>query len=287
MNTPGLKLMATILSISSQVIRGHVGNKAVQFALERLGHVVWAFPTILLSNHPGHPHFAGQKTDVAQLFDMLDALSTNGWLSEIDAVLTGYLPSPEHVHFAAEAVMRIRSHKPNALYLCDPALGDDPKGLYVEERAAQEIRDRLCPLADIITPNRFELQWLSNKPVTSETDAIHAARRLKCSRVLATSTPCEQINRLSNCLLADNHSLRSVVERLADAPHGTGDLMAALFLSHLIRGQDDHQAVGLATASVEAVLQASENSDELCLIESQEAWTKATAWPVETLKPQI
>ena len=99
--------MARIMVISSQVARGHVGLSAIVPACQALGHEVIALPTILLSNHPGHPHASGERIAPAALERMLDALDANSWLSDIDAVLTGYLPSAEHVQFAVEAVTRV------------------------------------------------------------------------------------------------------------------------------------------------------------------------------------
>ncbi len=167
--------MATVLCISSQVARGHVGLSAAAFALERLGHEVWALPTILLSNHPGHARHAGAAVDPLELARMLGALQENGWLADVDGVLAGYMPSQQHVAVAAELVSWVRSHAPGALVLCDPALGDDPRGVYVDDRPAHAIRSELLPLADITTPNRFELAWLTDRPVGDESEALAAA----------------------------------------------------------------------------------------------------------------
>ncbi len=60
-----------VLSIQSDVVHGHVGNGAARFALQRLGYDVWALPTVLLSNHPGHPKFRGETTPAAQLRALL------------------------------------------------------------------------------------------------------------------------------------------------------------------------------------------------------------------------
>ena len=157
--------MPTILSLSSQVARGHVGHSTAVFAWQRLGIEVVALPTILLSNRPDHPHRAAERVRPAFLSEMIDALDANGWLGEIDAVFTGYLPSAEHVAFAAGLVGRLKAAKPGLLYGCDPILGDEPGGLYIAEDAADALRDTLVPLADLVTPNRFELGWLSGEDV--------------------------------------------------------------------------------------------------------------------------
>ena len=149
--------MGRILAISSQVARGSVGLSAITAALQRLGHEVVALPTVILSSHLGYPNVAGTKVDVGTLHQMLGALETNGWLAEVDAVLTGYLPSRAHVRFAAEAFARVRAIQPQSLNFCDPVLGDDPEGLYVDPGAAEAVREELLPIADLVSPNRFEL----------------------------------------------------------------------------------------------------------------------------------
>jgi pyridoxine kinase len=124
--------MARIMVISSRVAMGHVGLSIIVPALQALGHAVLEIPTILLSNHPGHAHVAGTRIDPQTLTAMVSALAANGWLTGLDAVLTGYLPTPAHVDFAAATVARLRAlngARP-VVYLCDPVLGDDPKGLY-------------------------------------------------------------------------------------------------------------------------------------------------------------
>jgi pyridoxine kinase len=91
--------MGRYLVISSQVAHGHVGLSAIVPALQAMGHEVIALPTILLSNHPGHAKVAGFKVEPSVLGQMLDALEANGRLKRVDAVLTGYLPTVDHVRF--------------------------------------------------------------------------------------------------------------------------------------------------------------------------------------------
>ena len=272
--------MARVLAISSQVVRGHVGNSAAGFALARLGHEVWPLPTVILSNHPGHARVAGQRLPPATLEAMLAALEANGWLDEVDAVLTGYLPSSEHVGVAVGAIERLRRRERPLLVLTDTVLGDDPKGLYVEMAAAEAVRDRLVPLADIVTPNRFELAWLSGLPVGDLATATFAARRLAAPLTLATSIPGRLPQVLDNLLIGPSDVHAASVPHLARAPHGTGDLLAALQLGHMLAGPAE-RALGRAVASVRAVIEASQGADELRLIPAQADWIAAVPAGVE------
>lgn len=273
-------VMATILILSSQVARGYVGGSAARVALEALGHDAWLIPTVILSNHPGHALFAGEQVPPGRLRAIIEALEGNGWLGEVDAVLTGYLPTPEHVAIAARTCETVRAANPHAILLCDPILGDDPGGLYVAETAATAIRDMLLPLADCATPNRFELAWLTGAPVADANEAHKAAQTLGPSDVLVTSVPGNEPDTLANLLVQRTAAWQTVVTRREVAPHGTGDVAAALFLGHRLNGAAPRDTLALATAGVEAVLEASGNDDELALVTARQNWTGAKPWPI-------
>ena len=268
----------TVLAISSEVARGHVGNSAARFALHRLGHQVIALPTVILSNHPGHAHGAGTRIEPVVLRRMLDALDRNGWLGEVDAVLTGFLPTAEHVLVATEAIRRV---KPDTLIVVDTVLGDDPKGLYVEAAAADAVRERLLPLADVITPNRFEASWLSGVYVTSDPQSVlMAAERLQVPHVVITSVPSPEPNTLDNVFVADGQVLRARVPRIANAPNGTGDLLAALIAGESL-GMNHVAAFARAVAIVKHVLDKSAGCSELALVPAQDGWADIDPWPLD------
>src|SRR5262245_4001677 len=192
--------MASVLALSSQVVRGHVGLSATVPALQRLGHDALPLPAVILSNHPGHAHASGVRIDPAALERMLEALARNGWISAVDAVMTGYLPSAEHVAVAARAVRRLKGER-TLLFLCDPVLGDEPNGLYIDTATARAIRDELIPLADMTTPNRFELGWLADWPTRDLDDVRCAAARLPAKTVAVTSAALRH-GRLINLITA-------------------------------------------------------------------------------------
>lgn len=217
---------------------------------------------------------------------MVDTLNDNGWLGEIDAVVSGYLPSPQHVTLVADTVARIRQTK-TISYVCDPILGDEPKGLYIDEAAAAAIRDTLIPLADAITPNLFELSWLSGSPNSPDDDPIEMAARLATPIVVATSLRAPDEGQLANLLYTASSTAGNGgktwqidVPRLTRAPHGTGDLLTALFCGHSLNGQSAPSAFAKAVAGVAGALEASENSDELRLLPSDAAWLDPEPLPM-------
>jgi len=270
--------MARILALSSHVAFGSVGLGAIVPALHWLGHEVIALPTIVLSNHPGYARFAGELIAPAKIEAMLDALEANGWLARADAILTGYLPSAAHVAVARSAVERVRRANAAALYLCDPVFGDDPNGLYLAEATAAAIRDDLIPLCSVVTPNRFELSWLASMPVDGPEAARDAAQGLTVPAVLATSIPAGD-NHLANALVTPNEAITCTVRRRDAAPHGTGDLLAALYLGRVLNGEAPAAALAAAAAAVEASIAASMGRDELPLASAGALWANVHRLP--------
>ena len=254
--------MHQILMISSYVARDPVGLAAASPPLEQAGIEVVGVPTIVLSNHPIRRHIAGLPLDPAILKSMIAALDNNGWLGSFGAVFSGYLPSAQHVEVVAAAVLRLREINPSITYVCDPIFGDDPKGHYIDEEAAVATRDLLLPLADVLTPNRFELSWLSGRDVQSPADAVDAIRSLRRPLVAGTSIP-DGPSRLATVLVDGERVLTGSVEKWNDVPHGTGDVFAGCLTAKLMLGRTPDEALAYAIAGVRQVLEVSRGYDRL------------------------
>jgi pyridoxine kinase len=255
-----------ILVISSHVVRGSIGNRAAVFALETLGHPVWALPTIVLPWHPGH----GRSTRLTFSevdFDLaIDDLLAAPWLSEVTAVLSGYFASAAQARSVARLISGLRERTPDLFYACDPIIGD-LGGLYVPQATAEAIRDHLLPLASLATPNRYELAWLSGAPLDDNNAVMEAALALGPSRMLVTSAVPMMAGGTGNLYLSGRSALLAEHRAIENAPNGLGDLLSALFLSRLLSGIDEEKALQLATASVYEVLARAvkRGSDELTL----------------------
>lgn len=259
-----------IVAISSWVGFGHVGLSAATPALTCLGREVAGLPTVVLSNHPGWPHFAGQRVDPQKLLDMLDALDSNGWLADADAVLTGYLPSPAHVTFAVHAIERVRARSGTCQVVVDPVLGDRPKGRYIAQDAAEALRDRLVPCADILTPNVFELGWLLGREVETRADAELAIAEYSQQTGLAsmslTSAPVSP-DTMGVMELSSNGLTLYETPRYRDVPHGVGDVFAAFVAA----GFSSEAAVNM----LHALISESLGADHLRITETAQIWMRA------------
>lgn len=222
-----------VLSISSQVVWGPVGNSAAVPALQAKGHEVLALPTITLSNHPGHGAPAGFRTHAEDMARMFAALEALGALSDLDAMLTGYFASVGQVEEVARLLDRVRV----PYLLVDPVMGDHGR-LYIPQEVAEAIRDHLLPRATCVTPNGFELSWLTGRDVADEAGAIDAAHALLVPEVVATSIPCAE--GLATLLVTPGQSHRVVATKLDKVPNGTGDFLSGLYLAERLSHPPHH-----------------------------------------------
>lgn len=242
-----------VIVISSHVVRGSVGNRAAVFALETLGHPVWALPTIVMPWHPGKGPSTRLRFDDLAFESAIDDLARAPWLGEVSAILTGYFGSPAQPAAAAKLVSAAKAANPNVTYICDPVMGD-LGGLYIPPETAAGIRDELIPLADIATPNRYELQWMVGSALESNQAIMEAALSLGPPRMLVTSAVPMMAGGTGNLLLSGRSAILAEHRLIDNPPNGLGDLLAAVFLARILQGLDEERALQLATASVFEVL---------------------------------
>lgn len=255
-----------VIVISSHVVRGSVGNRAAVFALETLGRPVWALPTIVLPWHPGHGPSTRLRFPDDDFDRAIDDLIRAPWLGEVSAILTGYFGSARQPAAVARLVEAAKRLNPDLIYVCDPVMGDFG-GLYIPIETASAIRDALIPIADLATPNRYELQWLAGQELVSNQAIINAALSLGPKRMLVTSAVPMMAGGTGNLLLSGRYALLAEHRLIDNAPNGLGDLLAAVFLAHLLDGVNEEKALQLATASVFEILArtAKRGGDELAL----------------------
>lgn len=255
-----------VIVISSHVVRGTVGNRAMVFALETLGHPVWAVPTIILPWHPGHGPATRIVPPAKEFAAMLRDLEGAKWLGEVAAVLSGYLSDAGQAEAVASLVRKVKTLNPAALYLCDPVIGDKG-GLYVSDAVAAAQRDRLMPLADIATPNRHELEWMTGVNLETSDAVADAALDAGPPTMLVTSSPAMMARGTGNLLITADAAMLAEHRVIDNPPNGLGDLTAAVFLSRLLEGQEPQKALQTTTESVFEVLArtAKRGADELTL----------------------
>ena len=278
-----------ILSIQSAVAYGSVGNAAAVFPLQRLGFEVWRVDTVLFSNHTGYGAWRGTVLEPRLVDEILRGIEERGAFARCEAVLSGYLGSVELGAVVLEAVKRAKHANPQALYCCDPVLGDADRGFFVPPELADFFRAQALPLADILTPNRFELETLSGQRV----DTL-AAARAACGMLLArgpravlvTSLDAAEISGEATAMLTVTRDGGWLVRtpRLPMVANGAGDLTAALFLAQMFKSGDARRALGETAAGVHAVIAETVRlgAAELAIVAAQDALvTPLLRFPVE------
>jgi len=266
-----------ILSIQSWVAYGHVGNASAVFPLQRLGAEVWAVNTVQFSNHTGYGAWRGQVFSADLIRDCVQGIEERGVMGRCDAVLTGYMGAPEIGEAILDAVGRVKAANPKALWCCDPVFGDVGRGVYARPGIAEFFRDRAMPVADIATPNIFELEWLTGITVATLDHAKRAVAALQATGprcVLLTSLQGEETPKDSMDLLAGEGGAfwRVRTPLLPLSVNGAGDAIAALFLFHRMKTGSAAAALSAAASSVYGLLHrtAIAGSREILTVAAQE-----------------
>ena len=266
----------SILSIQSHVVYGHVGNSAAVFPLQRAGHEVWPLHTVTFSNHTGYGDWGGPAIPAADVRDMVDGLSRRGALAEVDAILSGYQGGSDIAEVIVETVRRVKEENPQAVYACDPVMGSSETGCFVSEQIPPLLRDLVVPAADIITPNQFELGYLTDKPVETleqTLDAVRAAQEIGPQTVLVTSVKHpEDAGKIQMLAVNGDEKYLVTIPFIDTHRNGTGDVTAALFTGHFVDTGDVKAALERTASSVFSLLETTEASGyrELQLVAAQE-----------------
>ncbi|MFV0244667.1 MAG: pyridoxal kinase [Qingshengfaniella sp.] len=255
MNRPPL-----VITIQSQVAYGHVGNSAAVFPLLASGLEVAQVPTVLFSNTPAHPTLRGRALPADLFADLLTGLQERGLPERAAFIISGYIRSPEIAELTADFIAHAKAANPGLTYLCDPVMGDSGPGLYVSEEITRVMRDRLLPMADLATPNQFELGFLGGGEIRTLADLAKASAQVPLPNGAHLIT--------TGCLLDDTAPghLESIVsgpdgiDRHSTAHRpaalgGTGDLFAALVIAGLGQGLDLGPAIDRAQTLVTCALE--------------------------------
>lgn len=267
-----------ILSIQSSVAYGHVGNSAATFPLQRMGHEVWPVLTVHFSNHTGYGAWRGPLLAPTDVADVIAGIEDRGVLGQADAVLSGYQGDPAVGAVILDAVARVKAANSDAVYCCDPVMGDVGRGMFVRPGIPEFMRDTVVPQADIVTPNHFELDFLAGRTTTTLDEvlaAVDAVRDRGPHDVLVTSVLTSEVaaDHLDVVAVSDAGAWAVTTPLLPISPNGCGDVTAALYLAHLRTTGSPATALERTTSSVFAILEATiaAGTREIALVAAQDA----------------
>jgi pyridoxine kinase len=272
-----------ILSIQSWVAYGHVGNAAAVFPMQRLGHEVWAVNTVQFSNHTGYGAWTGSVFTGEAIADVVSGIAARGALARCDGVLSGYMGDAAIGEAILGAVAQVKAVRPDALYCCDPVIGDVGRGVFVRPGIPEFMKARAVAAADIITPNHFELELLAGREartaadLAAALDAVHALgpQVVVVTSLLLTDTPPGVIDLVVS---SPNGRFRVRTPLLPVSVNGAGDAIAALFFVHYLETRNAGEALARAASSVYGLLKrtADAGSREILLIAAQDEFVAPT-----------
>jgi pyridoxine kinase len=137
------------------------------------------------------------------------------------------------------------------------------------------------PAADVITPNQFELDYLSgrtSKTLSQACDAVKAVHDLGPRAILVTSlhtqeTPADAIDLLASDVTG---CFRLRTPKFPLAVNGAGDAIAALFFAHYLRSRRIDEALARAASAIFGVLARTADADarEIQLVAAQDEIVK-------------
>lgn len=250
--------MKSILSIQSHVVYGHAGNGAAEFPMRRMGVNVWPLNTVQFSNHTQYGHWKGCVMPAEHLTDIVQGIDEVHQLHRCDAVLSGYIGSPEQGEKILEIVNKVKSVNPNVKYFCDPVMGHPDKGCIVAPGVAEFFCQYALPHSDFMAPNLLELEQLSGKTIHSVDEAIAAAREI-CAKgpelilIKHLSRAGYDANKFEMLLVTKDeawHISRPLVDFGVRQPVGVGDITSGLMLVNLLLGKALPDALEHVTAAV-------------------------------------
>lgn len=280
-----------VLSIQSWVAYGHVGNASAVFPLQRMGIEVWAVNTVQFSNHTGYGKWRGQVYTGESVRELIDGIEERGALARCDGVLSGYMGDAGIGEAILDAAARVRAARPGAIYCCDPVIGDVGRGIFVRPGIPEFMRDRAVPAADVITPNHFELEYLTGMTIRGIADmrrALDVLHGMGPKTIMVTSVEMDETPKDSIDVMVSSGGalLRVRMPLLPISVNGAGDAIAALFLGKLLQSGSAEAALAHAASATFGLLKrtAEAGSREIVMVAAQDEFVQpSTPFPVDRL----
>jgi pyridoxine kinase len=270
-------VMTTIMSIQSSVAYGHVGNSAASFALMRMGVETYPVYTVHYSNTTSYGSWRGLNLSADEVLDVVKGIDDRGALVGVDAVLSGFQGSTTMGDTIVAAVQLVKQRNPEAVYCCDPVMGDVGRGMYVADGVPQFLRERVIPHADITTPNQYELDYLTDSHTHTIDDLLVGVDRLieqgprtvLVTSALGSDDPTSAT--VSMVAAAADEAWLVSTPRIDQVFTGSGDVTSAVFLAHWLESKSLAVALKNTADIVYSLLEATATAGrrELALVDAQ------------------
>jgi len=230
------------LIITSKVGVGGVGLSAIAPLAAKMHCQIEQVETLYFSQRPDLQKCEADIPDLAAFKNQLEAK-----ISSTDIILLGYFASVEQID-SIKALINKKAKRP--FIIIDPVLGDDGKQ-YVSDPIRHAVTHQLIPLADVLTPNRFEADLIfgiKNKSFAETNAILNEKYNDNGTRPIIIITSAKVENQEIEIWYWDKdgqgHSYKH--QHLPSAPKGTGDIFAFL-ISYYLHQEQLEAAIRKAT----------------------------------------
>lgn len=220
--------------------------------------------------------------------DVILGIRERGLMPKIRGLLSGYLGDVAMGDIVLDLALEIKRANPEAVWCCDPVMGDTDSGIFVRPGIPEFMKANfLNGLADITTPNQFELELLSGRKMLSREDAVATARELFCSKgckvVFVTSlrTPDIEADRIETLAVTADEAWTVSTPFLPQdpTPKGQGDVFASIAFGTYLQKKDPKLSLEHATATLFGLVKSSPlGSLDLPLIDDQKDILTPREW---------
>ena len=184
------------------------------------------------------------------LEQQLDAVFTDIYP---DAVKIGMVSSAKLIEVIAE---RLNYYKARNVVL-DPVMVSTSGSRLIDEAAVSVLIEQLLPIADIVTPNIPEAEFLSGIKISCHEDMLHAAEIISINDCAVLCKGGHSISDADDLLYSDEKTVWFKGKRI-DNPnaHGTGCTLSSAIAANLAKGLDAENAVRTAKEFISEALEA-------------------------------
>ncbi len=143
----------------------------------------------------------------------------------------------------------------------DPVIVTKHGNLLLEESALQSLKDKLLPLATVLTPNFYEAEKLTGRSLSEEEDYVQAAKELQQMGAKNVMIKGHHLKDADQKDVKDYVLLESGKSFWLSAPfyptdriNGTGDSLSACIAAELAKGKSVEEAIRFAKEYVNVAI---------------------------------
>lgn len=181
--------------------------------------------------------------------------------AELDAIFTDIYPDAIKIGMVSDKELIIAIAEKLVAYdakniVLDPVMVATSGAKLLKDDAIATLKEKLIPLADLITPNIPEAEILANTKIVDDEDMEMAAKKIyQDFGVNVLLKGGHTINDANDFLLVDGKEIWINGNRIDnDNTHGTGCTLSSAIAANLAKGKSIEEAVRLAKKYLEGAL---------------------------------